>query len=352
MKTKLLLGLVGLSGMTRTTGSLLACLWLGAAPTAVEAAAEQPRNQEVASALEIIERGPVSGRHAAVRRLSELGTPEARTILLDVALGRHGRGSQTWAARCFVKAMEQPREARALLVATNQEIVTIGLLALRGEAVDQGLLADLKRLLQSPDVHVRVGCARIIRHAPANQSPAETVRAVIESIRTVHTIDRADEPMKAANESISVRTEAGWAYETMISALSQSPSLDLKLLQELTPSDTGLPRDCLFIARAQRGERLLGEELRRILRSCPNSGVRWASLQPFADRGTLEDVPFLEQLAQTDPLAVELTDAQREAAADSLELGIPAPIPGVYYPIRSHVERLIRKIGRQAREAQ
>ncbi len=348
MHTKALQRLVGGIQLMARVVATIVFLWRATTSLAADGAMATSQDQDVTSALTTIAHGPVSDRHAAVRRLSELGTPEARKVLLDVALGRYGRGSQTWAARCFVKVMEQPGEARALLTATNSEIATIGLLALRGEAIDRELLADLKRFLQSASVHVRTGCGQIIKAAPTSELPDELVRAVLESIRTAHLIDRADEPMRAANEFISVRTEVGWVYETLISALSQSPSIELKLLQDLTPSESGLLRDCTLIARAQRGDRTLTGELRRIARTSPNSGVRWASLQPFATLGTIQDVPFLEELAQTDPLAVALTEAQRQAAADSLAIGIPTPVPEVYYPIRSHAERLIRQIKSRA----
>jgi len=325
---------------------------MSAAGVDVEGGSAKQLSQDAASALETVKNGRPSERHAAVRRLGELRTPEARAILLEVALERRGDfGLRHWAAHCYVKAIQHPREARALLGAPDPRIATVGLLALRGEAIDRELLDDLKRCLHSANVHVRTCCGQVIETALANQSPEETVRAVLESIRKAQTVDRADEPMSFAHEYFSVRTEAGWVYETLIRALSQSPSIELKTLQDLTPNEAGLQRDCLLVARAQRGDMTQREELRRIIRTSTNSGIRWAGLRAFTSHGTPDDIPFLEQVARTDPLGIDLTEARRQLAPEVLAMNVPDPAADVYYPIRTHAEQLSRQIKSRADRA-
>ncbi|MBM3883447.1 MAG: hypothetical protein FJ387_27695 [Verrucomicrobia bacterium] len=111
----------------------------------VSSAVEDSRAAGEASVAALVRQLDAPTRHQAIRKLGEHATPQARQVLLETALGRRGSAFQEWAATCYVKSLTDRRDARHLLASDKREIVSAGLLALRGEVIDEVILSDLSR---------------------------------------------------------------------------------------------------------------------------------------------------------------------------------------------------------------
>ncbi len=319
-------------------------LGAGSGLFAGDTAAEAPLPRQEAQA-EAVLREHGSNRYVAIRKLRDLGTTEARALILEIALGRRGHSNQEWAAICYLKTLTQRREARDLLSATNLDVVAMGIGQLAGSPIDRERLEDLQRLLQSRSSIVRSGCASVIQEAPANAFPTETVRAAAAALETAHTVDRADEMTSYATEPVKTRTRAGQLYQTFISSLAFAPTISLDTLQQLTPNDPGPARDCLLLTRATRGEWALRDEVMRIVRTAADPSVRWAGLEALRLHGTLADITILQEVTQIDAFLVKLTEGQRQLMSDLRTVtGIGEEAKTDYYPNRWYARHVILEI--------
>lgn len=289
-------------------------------------------------------------RYQACRALGELGTPGAQAALLEVALGKKGAAQHKWAARCYVRSLSNKRAARRLLEAPNPEVVAIGLLALAKDQapIDGDLFADLKPLLRSNKGYVRQCCARLIRASPLQVSGREVAREVIASLGSVSTVDHADEPWSFANDLWAEYTVAGMTYRDLIRALACAKAITLQHLTELTPRTPGVVRDCVLIARAWRDDSSVRLELYRIARKVEHPNLRGAALYAFSWIGTVEDLPFLQTVAATDPYRVKLSEDEKHVLQVYLPAG--AAVPNYVYPNRSQAENVIRRIKGEAHQ--
>ena len=286
-----------------------------------------------------------SDRYTAIRRMRDSGTPGARALLLEIGLGLRGPSHQEWAARCYLQLLSQRRGARALLDATDYDVVGMGMGHLAGESIDGELLGDLQRLLEFRSSFVRSVCASVIQQAPTNSFPAETVQAVVASLATLQTVEGAQELTSYATEPVKTRTRAGQLYDEYIRCLASTPTIGLGTLQQETPKETGSARDCLIVARAIRGEWELLEEVIRILRYAPDPCIRSAGLRAFERHGTVADIAFLEELARTDPYRVRLTEGEGQRLVElARAAGMADSATNEYFPVRWDANRVIRSI--------
>ncbi len=203
-------------------------------------------------------------------------------------------------------------------------------------------------MLESDDLEVRQNCARLLSFDSSAEFGREKATALIKSIDTVRRSPRADEAVAYSHEYGTPWTMAGLVYEDIIRTLGGAKSVNLQLLQELTPETPGLPRDCVLIARAWRHDATVRPELHRIMRESPAGKVRFAAVGVFLmpDYGRLEDVPDLEKVAASDPLSATLAAGQSIPAGreDWLQ---PGQRPPEAYPIRHQARRAIELIQRQ-----
>jgi hypothetical protein len=306
-----------------------------------EAAVTAPSRAEVQALVRQLDS---HDRHQAIRALGELGTSEAQSVLLEIALGRRGAAHQEWAARCYVRSLTSKEKARELLQASNPEVVAIGLIALAKQKtpIDDRLLGELDRLLDSHSGYVRRVCAGLILNAPWHSRGHEMARIIIESIKTVGAIDHADRPLSYAGDLWTEYTEAGATYRKLIWALASAQAIALSDLVQLTPETPGIVRDCVLIARAWRNDSSVRPELYRIARKAEHPNLRAAALNGFSWIGTVQDLPFLEKVAATDPYRVKLSEYEKHGLQVYLPAG--APVPNYVYPNRRQAENLIRRI--------
>jgi len=126
-----------------------------------------------------------------INKLEQLRTDEARSVLLQIALG-HSKPAkarspryQQAAAHAYVRTLADGSEARQLLSASEPSVCQVGLLKLSGQAIDAELMGHLERLLNSEDLHVRSACATVMREAPDDACGPQKAEALIACLATV-----------------------------------------------------------------------------------------------------------------------------------------------------------------------
>jgi HEAT repeat protein len=281
-------------------------------------------------------------RHKAIVALKEVGTEEARETLLEIAFGQHGPESTEWAARNYVKSLEDKSRARRLLQADDSRIQHIGLLALRGETIDAALLQDLKQMLKADDFHLRRAAASTVYEAPLHPYGKEIAIALIDSARTVKSLPKADERI-----AIGMKwTTAGYTCGEIIRALSQSKNINTKLLREFIPTESGNAQACVVIAMAWLGDSSVKPQLREIAKKTELPPLlRSQAIAAFSVIGTKRDIDLLKDIATTDPFKVKPTAQEVE-----FRRARGQPMVDKVYFIREQAEDMIGQIERKTTE--
>ncbi|MCP5527222.1 MAG: hypothetical protein H7A47_10510 [Verrucomicrobiales bacterium] len=281
-------------------------------------------------------------RHQAIRGLRELGTPESRETLLEIAHGKRGGEYQEWAATCYAKAFPAPEDLIPLLTAANPAVVAAGLLALEGAPLDDKLFGQLSGLLHSRSGHVRSCCLVVLKTAPDSRGATHVAEAIIQGIGTVETIENGDRVIGFAHAPWKEFTEVGLTYYQSVQALATAPTISLEDLEAAMPQEPGVERDCTLIARAWRGDDSVRPEVYAICRTAAQPNIRTAAVNAFSFIGTLEDIPLLEAVAAGDGFSVRLSDDERRRMRSRLPPD--SVIPEVVYPNRRRALEVIRRI--------
>ncbi len=120
------------------------------------------------------------------------------------------------------------------------------------------------------------------------------------------------------------------------------------MLREITPIGAGLVRDCLLIARADRGDQSVRPEICRIVKHAEYPNIRMAGLQACLTIGNTTDLPVLEGVAKSAPFRIELTEQERHLVMLKRSEGVTDIDPDQIYPNRLHARELLRRIESQA----
>jgi hypothetical protein len=292
-----------------------------------------------------------SQRRPIMQALSRMKSAEAQRVLLEVACGSLGSEAEFSGAVYYLAAINSESDARRLFASEDPKVWCVALRTLwkRQSSVDAELLADVGRMLGSEDLEVRQNCARLLSLDPSVELGREKALALIMSIETVSRLPRSNEPAGHTHEYGRPWTVAGLVYEDIIEALGGARCIDAALLKEATPESSGLARDCVLIARAQRQDATVRTELYRIMRESPVGKIRFAAVDAFCrpDYGRPEDLPELELVAAEDPLSTTLVDGQSIPLGreDWLQPGHPPPEA---FPIRHHAREAIQRIRQQS----
>ena len=349
------------TGLTMAVAALIGCccsLKALTADTHPAAAQSSPSNLQYSREddIAVIMSRFQEQRHKSLRELRDLGTPEARAILLETALGQRGAGNEEWAAQCFLHGASPTSDARKLLAAKNPKVWCVAMRQMWRSRipVDAELTRQVDRLLQSDDLEVRLNCARLLAFDSSADLGGEKAVALIRSLETVQRSPEFAAPIGSTHEIGAPWTMGGLVCETIIGTLGEASSVPLPLLEELTPEAPGLARDCVLVARARRHDASVRADMYRIMRESPVGKVRLAAVNIFClvGNGKPTDAPELEAVAASDPLAVVLS------AGDKLQYEAWNPgkeAPDRLYPIRDHAryaldlirEGVTQKGGRQ-----
>jgi len=278
----------------------------------------------------------------AVLVLKEIGTSGAQEVLLNMALGQGKFGSpDRWAARNYIEAVKNKADIRKLLVSKSPDILSDALLALKGQPIDEQLLKQLEELLESNDYFVRLNAAMVIGQDPGEKYSEQKVSAIINAI------DKAEKWPEAHQQFpgyLSYGTIADHMYFRLIDALGTMKGLDVHL-QDVSNETKGKTHWCILIARAQRGDSSVKDKMYEIIRNSNAGLLRSSAVWSLGRIGTLDDLPFLQEVAKTDPLQVP-------APQGSLPDPVTRKRPDKIYPVRKQAQQTIQWIEKRNKEKQ
>ena len=269
----------------------------------------EPIMNRVRAEEDIKKRALLGNRTADV--LIRIGTPKAHKALTDMVLGRNGlkRFNSSHVYGIFFRMVknsldvQKKLDARELLrLSNNRDFVGNVLNALQGVPIDPELLEQLAGILQSNDYYIIFDAVRVMGAAPTEAFVKEKVSAIVELLKTVEEMPKAHE--RFHNNRFG--TYADNLYKELIKALIEMKGADAPL-EEFTNRLTGIPRTCLIIARANRGDTSVKGELREILTQpamVERTKMRLSGVRAFERIGTVDDLPFLRQLAETETVEV------------------------------------------------
>lgn len=244
-----------------------------------------------------------SFQHRTVRVLREIGTPKAQEALLDIALARgpiKGTGSR-WAALKYIETLHNKSDARKLLVSKRSDVLSDALLSLVGEPIDANLLGQLETSLESETWFLRLHAAMVMGADQSHMYAKEKVAAIVKSLGSIGQLPAAKQPFP---NPLAVGTIEEHLYFRFADALSNMNGVDTHL-QELTNKARSKTRWCIVMARARQGDSSVKTKLYKIIKD-PNAGLlRSYAVSSLKHVGTLDDLPFLREIAETDPLVVE-----------------------------------------------
>ena len=299
-------------------------------------------------------------RHRAVSLLQSIGTSKARESLLQIALGQDspkgiGFGS-SWAARNYVKILKDKSDAKKLLTSNNTAVQDIGLHTLRGVSMDVDFLNQLEGFLQSNEYYLRASAVEVITADPEATLVKHKLSAIVGSLETVEKLPKAREKFQYDR----LGTLADNVYYRFINSLSKMKGADACLREEANRAE-GNVRLSLIIALGHRGDVSVKKELRRFLKDSKMrtmTMMRCSALRTFETTGTLDDLAFLQEIAQTDPLEVvdcggplfEMVDGKIVNTGERM-YPVPAKTDPRWsrvrrsYPVRSAAKRAMKLIG-------
>ncbi len=238
----------------------------------------------------------------AIRVLEAIGSGKARQVLLDIALGRtapvpeHIRSA---AARAYVKATRDTAQTKALLVSRETPVLTEALAALRGQPIDGRLLKRLEELAMSRDLQLRWAALSVMADDPGTVHAREKAELILAAIREAESVPKAS---GSYWESHYTMGELTYLRCIRTLAMMRAPTA---LLKEMSAPLLGKARYCMVLARAERGDVTIRDDLHKILHD-PEAGVMraWAA-QRLGYIGATEDIELLQKTAESDPLVRE-----------------------------------------------
>jgi hypothetical protein len=275
-------------------------------------------------------------RHRAVQILQRLRTEKARGTLLDIALGRsaeHLPSMKQWASAAYIRTMKDKAGARTLLASDDPGVLNNALLAIKGIEVDKALFERLLELIARKEKEpvsqraIRHAAAAVMAADPGGKFIPQKVDAILAALADV-----ANMPDASKVYWPGYYTHAEASYHHYLNCLCQMKGADAALRQA-TGRAAGVAREILVIARAQRGDATVRQDIHRILED-RQAGIRraWAA-RGLAAIGTREDLPILKKVAASDPL-------EREQGGD---VG-PPDAKRTFFPVRGAAQDAVRQI--------
>jgi len=309
----------------------------------------------------------------AVEVIGKIGTPKAREVLADMIFNRNGLEEGFKFKNLigtYLRMVKNTRDVKSKIVASellklsnNIDFTERVLNVLPGVPVDAELLNQLERLLLAKQYHpvinitLRLKAARILAADISGKFVRKKVFAIVKSLKTVEQLPCAHDRFQYDR----LGTFADVLYDGLIRALIDIKG-SLPTLQVISNELTRKSKTCLIIAIANKGDASVKDELRDIVNNpdlIERTTIRLHAVRAFEKIGTVEDLKFLNKLAETDPVellintnshrCIEMIDGRpvnnsgkRAAIRNEFDKSWEKAI--VKYPIREAAQRAITAI--------
>jgi hypothetical protein len=254
--------------------------------------------------------------------LKGINTPKAQQILADMVFHRGAFRNMKWVCGLteyldMVKADTTPslKHQAVELLADNRlsmsskyEVMN----AINGVDVDDKLLGYLNPRLTGPSFYLRQDSLNLLAADPSPEKADDKLRSILQSMQTIEKmqIPLGDSTAKAYDRCQYDRpgTYADVLFDAATNALIQVKT-PKQIFAEQTDSLSGMPRYWALTARANRSDSSVHDELKTIVsdpNQFPRMRLRQLGVQAFSKIGTPIDIPWLKQIAASDPYRIHL----------------------------------------------
>ena len=237
-----------------------------------------------------------------ISKLANERTDAARAALLRIAYGELGEGpSAAYASGLYVASLENKTDARALLVATNFDVVVTGVRAILGQPIDPELMSMVQRLMRCDSARVRGLTAKLIRLDTNKDTAVEKAEAIARSMATTSGCVDANDPVATGElwfDHYWRQAELSLAEQAY--ALVKIESVPADFISDLEWNEAALAEEFLSIARAACGDTAARPKLSNILLDSESPLARMMSLSVLRIDPDSGELAAIERMAQYD----------------------------------------------------
>lgn len=198
---------------------------------------------------------------------------------------------------------------RTRLASKSGYVVNEGLIGIKDIELDADLLTKVTACLKNP--YRMQDALDVLAADPSSDFPTEKVQAITQSM--LAQVGKPGMKFGYRNfEGAGIGSVADSIYRKHVWTLSRMKGVDGAILNEITTQPEGIVRDLLKIALALRGDLKSERESLKTFLKNPEyrtlANNRLFCVEAFNKFGDKTDLPFLKELANSDPYCVEEYD--------------------------------------------
>jgi hypothetical protein len=241
-----------------------------------------------------------------IKEFGQAPTKATRAALLRIAYGENGDVDEVFAASVFARRVEDRGDARALLAATRDEVIAMGLATLPGQPVDASLLDRLTVILQMDSARLRYLAANVLAGDPLKGNARRKAQLVLESMKT--TLQCRDAEVRVGSHTEYFHHRWTWAELSLVHqgvALARICDTIPEFLLEMDLPELGCAHDFLVLARAWGAEGSGRDAVRQVLLESESEMARMEALKFLEVNSAKEDLEAFQLVASRDPFEAE-----------------------------------------------
>lgn len=270
-----------------------------------------------------------------IRLLGSTTTETTRAALLRIAYGDIGPQYVVPGARAFVRSLTNQSQARALLIAPQDEAIEIGFRALVGQPLGEALLARAAMGLTNDSIRLREVVACLLQADTNTTLAAIKTELLASSMKSTLECTDANQPVNLTGEAFfdDARTPYGeWSLREQACLLGKTKGVTVQMIREALGAERGVVRDFTVLAMAYastpamqvatgtvaerkaaltlfatndpsffRGDQAVCAELYGVLTNSPNLTARFSAMSFLSWRPQQCDRAALDWVAKHDP---------------------------------------------------
>ncbi len=243
--------------------------------------------------------------------LSEMNKPRADNILLDLAWGRNTFSKfepESLAAITYIDMMKKRGNkdaCRIFFVNDRGKSYGYALRAIEGTELDRELFDKVCSFLTRDNF--RNDALRVLAADPSTRFTEGKVAAICNSLEEIEKQPDRNRTRKNMLNKMFNKTDEYCVPHVV--ALAKIPGADSAIRTRIRQQPEGIARQCLWIALGNRGEITASREALTAFMKNPeyreSSILRRYAVEGYAKGGETQDLPFLQELAETDPYKIE-----------------------------------------------
>jgi hypothetical protein len=275
-----------------------------------------------------------------IKEFGQAPTKATRAALLRIAYGENGDFDDVFAASVFASRVEDRGDARALLAATKDEVIAMGLRVLPGQPIDASLLDRLAAILQGDSARLRYLAANVLAGDPLKGNARRKAQLVLESMKT--TLQCRDAEVRVGSQPGIFYHLWGWAELSLVhqaAALARICETIPEFLLEMDLPERGCAHDFLVLARAWGAEGYGRDAVRQVLLESESEMARMEALKFLEVNPAKEDLEAFQVVATQDPFETE--PAPRYFDMPGADLSLEDKPRARIFPLRFQAEHAL-----------